>query len=58
MLPTKRSGSVLLGFRELREANEQPFGATYLLSGDSDKLVAVESLLDSLTLSEESWLSR
>lgn len=49
---------MLLGFREFREANEQLFGAVYLLSEDSDKLVSVESLLDSLTLSEESWQSR
>lgn len=43
---------------EFRAINEQLFGATYLLSEDSDKLVSVESLLDSLTIAEESWLSR
>lgn len=43
---------------EFRATNEQLFGATFLLSEDSDKLASVESLLGSLTLSEESWRSR
>lgn len=41
-----------------RALGEQPFGANYLLSEDSDKLVTVKPLMDPLTLSEESWQSR
>ena len=53
-----RVAQCIFGGMRDRALGEQPFGATYLLSEDSDKLVSVEPLLDSLTFSEESWLSR
>ena len=59
MLFTTQSGTVhFLGGSWGRALGEQPFGSTYVLSEDSDKLVSVEPLLDFLTVSEESSLSR